>query len=349
MELSKFAAEYAGSESGVELTEFSAVGRRLVEHGMHFQSAAALIATMFWRAWLASDIAPAFLAVHSSEPGAIARSRTIIVPRPDLARFDLVILDPAIKPGTPPRAMGAILASGAMSDILMRGAVRAAVDVPLADVGVDAVVLAVEAMTNPKQPWWFVIAPEPQQERLSVPSNPHTVNDGAGQVSTAGVLVEDATLAGRFGVTAALHGVDGATAVTVAGHAATIIRTDTVTDSAFIEVALGHVPTTTVRGALSGMAPRGNQNAVFAGHQSGTKNTVISGWDAQVPNPSARRQACVYTRRDAQNGDSGSALVTDDDWIAGFAFERSKLGEVPAQCAWIWADSVLNRLQVKLV
>ncbi|HEX3348294.1 MAG TPA: hypothetical protein VHS58_09380 [Acetobacteraceae bacterium] len=348
MELAEFAAEYAGSEPGIILTEFSGAGRRLAAGiGASPESASALIATMFWRAWLASDIAPAFLGPHSPQPGAVARSRTIIVPRPRLSRFDLVILDPAIAPGRSPQSMSAVL-PGEMRDILMSGAARATVETPIAAIGSDAVALAIDAVANPQQPWRFVIAPEPQQERLSVPSVARSVDDGAGQVSTAGVCVEDATKPGRLGVTAALHGVDNATALTVDGQPGTIIRTDSITDSAFIEVALGHVPTMTVNGALSGMAPRGNQNADFRGSTSGHTSTVISGWDAQVPNPSARRQACVYTRRDAQGGDSGSALVTDDNWIAGFAFERSKIGEVPAQCAWIWAESVLNRLQVKL-
>ena len=33
------------------------------------------------------------------------------------------------------------------------------------------------------------------------------------------------------------------------------------------------------------------------------------------------------------------ALVTDDDWIVGFAFERTVPGGVPVQCSWIWAES----------
>jgi hypothetical protein len=148
-----------------------------------------------------------------------------------------------------------------------------------------------------------------------------------------------------------LHGIgSNASTVKVAGQTGTVIRTHAVTDSAFIEVptrpSCSAVPT---NGIMTGLAPRGSQQAKFVGFTSNQRATTIVGWDPQVPTPSGYRQACIYTGRDAQPGDSGSALVTDDDWIVGFAFERSLPGQNPVQCSWIWAESVMNALQVKLI
>jgi hypothetical protein len=349
-DLADFAAKFSTHRTGAQLSEFSRFARALPWFDDP-QRADAMIATMFWRAWLASDLAHALVSAVTPSgypPGSLRRSRTIIVPQPKLLRFDLLILDPVMKQWETPRTLSAIL-PGEMTDILLSAAARAARENPLPGLESVAVQLAVDAVANPQQPWEFVLGPEPQQERLSLSSSPLLVDDQAGHLSTAGVLVEDLAQAGRTGVTAALHGVDGATSVLVNGSVGSIVRTDSITDSAFIEVDVGSISSVPNKGIMSAFAPRGNQSAEFRGAKSGVTPTIISGWDAQVPNPSARRQACVYTRRDAQAGDSGSALLTDDGWIAGFAFERSKPNETPAQCSWIWADSVLNRLNVKLI
>src|SRR5262249_23257599 len=163
--------------------------------------------TLFWRAWLASDIAPALIGLYTA-PGAIERSRTIIVAQPKLWRFDLLVLDPALPPGAKPRTMSALLAGRVVRHGLLRRAGPRPVGVGGGGGEGEGVAFAVEAVANPDQPWSFVVAREPQQERLSTPSPALAVDDGAGQISTAGVLVEDLTNPARKGVTAALHGVE---------------------------------------------------------------------------------------------------------------------------------------------
>jgi hypothetical protein len=270
----------------------------------------------------------------------------IIVPRLELRRFDLVVLDPGLPPETTPNRLD--LAQSMDPSALQFGAARAALGGALPYLWGDAPKAAIETSNHP---FSVVIAPLPRMERLYVSSHPLDVVDTAtGQRSTAGVVVEDLTKAGRVGVTAALHGIAGAAAtVTVDGKTATVIRTHAVTDSAFIETAPPTYSAVAAKGVMSGLAPRGNQTADFVGTTSKKRSTTIVGWDPQVPTPSAHRQACIYTGRDAQPGDSGCALVTDDDWIVGFAFERTVPGHSPVQCSWIWAESVMNGLQVKLI
>lgn len=307
----------------------------------------ALLATNFWRSWMASDAAAPTVSDLGAQPGSIGRSRTIIVSVDGSRRFDLLVLDPTLPKDFPPKSVG--IGQDRVGGSLMTGAINAFREGPLSYIGAAAPELAAEVG---RREFSILLAREPEFERLTAPLSPLTIDNlsGASQaISTAGVVVEDLTQPGRFGVTAALHGIDPATNVSVDGQTGIVVRTDPVTDSAFVEHALApSVSKRHINGVMSKIAPRGQQRAEFVGVTSQKRQTVIVGWDSQVPNPSSRRQACVYTGRDAQPGDSGSALITDDDWVVGFAFERTKPGESPAQCSWVWADSVLNRLNVKL-
>jgi hypothetical protein len=350
VDLSKYASEYVRrGERGIDLIKSGPASARLLERIGNEGKVRSLLATNFWRAWLASDLAVSVLKALDAPPGVLSRGRTIIVSQDEGMSFDLVVLDPELPKHFGPKSLSANV-RGAMVETLLRGAVRSLIENPIPAIGNEAPQLAVEVSRNGEQPFHVVLGPEPAVERLSVPATPLSVDNGLGATrSTAGVLVEDKSQAGRIGVTAALHGVEPASSVTIAGQTGTVIRTDSITDGAFVELASR--PTANVKstnGVMTGMAPRGNQKAEFTGLASATASTVITSWDADVPNPSARRQACLYTPRDAQPGDSGSALITDDDWIVGFAFERTKPGANPEHCSWIWAESVLNRLNVKL-
>jgi hypothetical protein len=142
--------------------------------------------------------------------------------------------------------------------------------------GTEGPQLAAEVSRNGEQPFAVVLAREPFVERLSVPTAPLSVT--AASVSTAGILVEDLMQPGRFGVTAALHAIDPLKMVTVGTQNGTVIRTDTVTDSAFVELSPPpSVVTKTVSGVMSGLAPRGSQKAEFVGSTSQTCSTIITG------------------------------------------------------------------------
>jgi hypothetical protein len=350
LDLPQFVNAHADHRKAKDLGSIGPLSLRVSSVIKNEGTTAAMLATNFWRAWLASDGAEKLLRTHGASSVGLDNRRTIIVPRPQLSRFDLVVLDPGLAPDFKPVAID--LSSATSLDKLEFGAHLSVTQDGLRHIWNDAPSLIPEAFNDGKQPYSIVLASSPRFQRLMVPDQPLDVDSAtAGQHSTAGAVVEDLTKAGRIGVTAALHGIGSAvTSVTVAGQSGTVVRTSSVTDSAFIELLTKPSCTAlSTKGVMSGLAPRGSQTATFIGLTSRKRSTTIVGWDPQVPTPSGYRQACIYTGRDAQAGDSGSALVSDDDWIVGFAFERSLPGQNPVQCSWIWAESVFNALQVKLI
>jgi hypothetical protein len=347
--LDQFVERFAGSQTGSWLPDLGPVSKRLTATIGNEGVTASMLATNFWRAWLSSEQTEALLRKQGASPVDMTELKTIIVPRPRLNRFDLVVFDPGLGADFVPTPIN-VNGSLRLSELRF-GAQLAATSNPLRYLWEEAPQAVAESFGDGKQPYVAVLAPLPRMERLYVPSTPLNVLDASiGQHSTAGVVVEDLTKQGRLGVTAALHGISvSSTGITVDGNSGTVIRTHPITDSAFIEVPKPSCAAVTAKGVMSGFAPRGSQNAAFVGTKSSKRTTTILGWDPQVPTPSPQRQACVYTGRDAQPGDSGCALVTDDDWIVGFAFERTLPGQSPVQCSWVWAESVMNGLQVKLV
>jgi hypothetical protein len=272
----------------------------------------------------------------------------MIHPRRHLERFDLFVFDPGLGADFVPKIID--VSESISESELQFAANLVSVTAPLRYIWEQAPQAARESLRDGKQPFSVLLAASPGYEKLFVPSSPLDVYSvSIGQHSTAGVVVEDLTKQGRIGVTAARHGIGSKPSkVTVNGQTGTVVRVHEITDSAFIEVPRPTRAAKSTHGIMRGFAPRGNQNADFVGVTT-AKTTRIMTWDPQVPDPSPVRQACVYTGRDAQPGDSGCALVTDDDWIVGFAFERTIPGANPIYCSWIWAESVMNGLQVKLV
>jgi hypothetical protein len=347
--LDKFVGRFADARTASWLPDLGPVSKRLMVAVGNEGVTASMLATNFWRAWLSSARTEELLRKWGASSAAMAKLNTIIVPRPSLNRFDLVIFDPGLAPDFTPTAID-VSGSLRLSE-LQFAAQLSATSNPLRYLWEEAPQAVAESFVDGKQPFVAILAPSPQTERLYVPSTPIDVLDTSiSQHSTAGVVVEDLTKQGRFGVTAALHGINpSSTSVTVDGKSGIVMRTHPITDSAFIEVTKPSCAAVTAKGVMSGLAPRGSQNAAFVGVTSKKRTTTILGWDPQVPTPSPQRQACVYTGRDAQPGDSGCALVTDDDWIVGFGFERTLPGQSPVQCSWVWAESVMKGLQVKLV
>lgn len=349
MDLQQFMANYGSRSAGADLTNVgpasSSVFARLNNEGRTRST----IATFFWRSFLSSRLYPYMLRKLGASPKALAEARVVLVPRDQDYRYDLLVFDPGWSSARKPEAI-AVGPNLLMPTDLDPGAHKAARQgVPLA-IGVDYLDVVREVVRSAPDPFTLVLAPQPSSELLSCPSPAVHVDDLAGQDSTAGVIVECQQSAGTYGVTAALHGIAGPSAVVhVDGQQGTVQRIDAVTDAAFISLPTKpNHPVTTCQGIMSGVLPRGQEGASFEGQTSGQRSTVICGWDPQLPNPSRHRQGLIYTRRDSQPGDSGAALVTSDGWIVGFAFERSLPNEVPAQCSWIWAASAMAALNVKL-
>lgn len=307
-----------------------------------------LIAGAFWRAFLASNAYLRSLVTLHASPLAYTAGRHLIAPQQGNGRFDLLVLDPGLRDTVQPRALTIDQRLFPPGDVYRGAQVAELAGVP-PDLGNFTDVVAEAALLG--SPFNIVLAPHPPTEALSVPQPALTVDDLAGSKSTAGALVRCNKRPGLTGVTAAYHGLArGTGAVTVDGLTGNVVRSDRLTDSTFLEVP-GLVPTVKAPagGVMKGMLPRGLQRAEFRGVTSGHSPTTITGFNPELPNPSANRQALLYTARDAQPGDSGAALVTDDGYLVGFAFERTLPGAQPEHCSWVWAQSVLDALDVSLI
>jgi hypothetical protein len=190
---------------------------------------------------------------------------------------------------------------------------------------------------NRSQPFSVLIAPPFEEQLTHVPSPPASVV--AGGTSTAGVLVQDA--AGRVGVTAALHAVPNGSSVTVDGSPGTVISTDNITDSCFIEVGGIAKSGKISRGPLK-LAPRQHETVTFEGFSTSPGQARIIAWNYELPYVDHNLQQTVRTDLVTAKGDSGAALVDSSDFIVGFAYSRSHPNIPQTYSSWIWADAVFQ-------
>jgi hypothetical protein len=157
--------------------------------------------------------------------------------------------------------------------------------------------------------------------------------------STAGAAVVDGH--GRMGVTVADHAVRGHEKVMVNGTLGSVISSDLISDSSFVEVdAVVGEPARGQKGPLSGLSPRQMEVAEFDGIRSGKTTTRIVGWDPTILTMESYIQTKIVTEPVTMPGDSGAALVDGEDHILGFAFYTTGLNAQPAHSGWIWAESV---------
>lgn len=189
-----------------------------------------------------------------------------------------------------------------------------------------------------------ILTSRPRMERLSVPSRMVPVRNSK-ERSTAGILCTDRS--GQLGITACFHGTGPEkTDVTVDGLPAQVTLANEVQDLVFIPLPEGleltkMSPLHRVRTKPPGVSP-----ASFNGLTSGLRFTHINSTDAGLERRRASLQLKVQTPADTDRGDSGAALVDEENFIVGFAFEKSAYGEFPQITDWIWAANALNALDL---
>jgi hypothetical protein len=348
MDLRKFVDFYGTRNIGQDLIALGPATYQVYKNIGDQELARSLIATVFWRAFTSTEAFDRAIRFLNATPFLRAESRIVIVPRFDHQHSDLLVLNPRLPPDWQPKSIdldSQVFPSSEVSigaKIVQRGGINS-----LIDSFVDAVVL--EAAAVAQHTFSMMIARLPRTERLHVPIKAMRVKDDkVSNTSTAGVIAESTVNPRKVGVTAAFHGLQTKT-VYVNGLVGSVARADLITDSAFIELKImPKVGQLNTNGVMNSMTPRARQNASFIGATSGSCSSTITGWDQEIPTPSSQRQALIYTTRDAQQGDSGAALITDDKWIVGFAFERTLPGQIPEYCSWMWANSVMNALEIRL-
>ena len=295
-----------------------------------------VIATLFWRAVIATPGFARSLAALGASAGAIDRPDMLVVSHAGGTRHDLVVLDPDFAQPEPsstvvdvsPEELAGVWET--LTDGL-RGAVGRWPTRKLMEVVAEAAHF---------ERFGLVVAPKPQLVLTRCPSPAWPVGEGEGvATSSAGAVVVDAS--GRKGVTVADHAVRGHEKVIVNGCIGTVVSSDAISDSSFVEV---DVVSTGVfrgeKGPLSGVSPRQMEVVEFDGVRSGRTTTRVVGWDPSILTMDSYIQNKIVTEPVTVQGDSGAALVDAEGHVLGFAFYTTGLNAHPAHSGWIWADSV---------
>jgi len=341
-DLASFVESMTDTNSGLPLERAGPMSERLANILGSDEKARALIATAFWECFLYS---PAIfrtaqkLCVGISD---LVTSEKIVVHRPARDRFDLLCFAPSYE-----YPKGTSVRVDPTEEEVLQGwnSLYAGQRLDNWNLAARGPMLAVEVI-HQGSPFCIVAIPPPQTEPTKPPNPCCEVLVGSAS-STAGIVAKDKS--GRQGVTAAYHAVGSAATATVDGKTGNKVSEHIISDSCFLEMT--SPPATGTRGSKGPMKtilPRGNQAADFDGYKSKLKDATITGWSPELPNTTLRSQSKVYTTKVTDPGDSGSALITkDDDYIVGFAFERSAYGSPTDFSSWIWADLVFRALDLE--
>jgi len=192
----------------------------------------------------------------------------------------------------------------------------------------------------------IILTRRPRMIPLCTPA-PHISLKSDGKISTAGLLCRDAD--GALGVTACYHGTGPVgTHVMVDLRECEVTRADKVQDIVFIPLGEGfNIPDLVgLRGVESNSEPSRSARVRFDGATNQNKATRILSTDFGLLRARPTVQLKVQTDPDTDQGDSGSALLDDNDRVLGFAFERTAYDDYPQFTDWIWAANALRALQL---
>lgn len=216
----------------------------------------------------------------------------------------------------------------------------------------DLADLALESRSNLSDMLWItqpevVLTRLPEMVPLCAP-NPYLRVDCNGQESSVGVFCRDKF--GTFGVTTCLHGTGPTGTEVRVGDVDTVVKAhDPVQDMVFLPLpeSFPRPPVYGNRGVRRWPAPSESESAKFYG--AGSKRLVdtrIQGHDAGLQRTGRLLQLKVQTPPDTNSGDSGAALIDDDDRVVAFAFWRTAIGEFPEFTDWIWASNAISSLNL---
>lgn len=285
-----------------------------------------------------------FLPKHRQLPFALSKDAKVLVVfhGEKSRRRSILVLDPSLDPDTPER----VVPSPWIADVLLNTWGAAAnLAVPT--------FLPMQSTEDTMQALWIarprvVIAPAPKLEYTCVKQPPGEIVSGL-QPSTAGAYARDAN--GSAGVTVCYHGTGPAgTALTIDGVPRTVTAASQTLDTSFVAIPDADLPPAAAlvarRGLLTSRAP-GNMEAHRFWSAGETKHAYSTASDFGVPNATPQRQLCVYTDAVTNYGDSGGALVNEDDQLVGFSFQRTPFGSRIEFSTWIWAASAFSELGLK--
>jgi hypothetical protein len=123
-------------------------------------------------------------------------------------------------------------------------------------------------------------------------------------------------------------------------------QADSLSDSAFVEVALPPPAGVAAATPLTNLVPRQHEPVTFEGSSSGLARGQVTGWSPQLPFVSQNAQLVVTTGPISKPGDSGAALRDGQGVLLGFCHETSAFGAANPYSSWIWAESVFKAHQL---
>jgi hypothetical protein len=199
------------------------------------------------------------------------------------------------------------------------------------------------------QRFYVLIVPWMEEELTTVPCPACMVDTSGVCPSTAGAIVQDSV--GRVGVTAAAHAVPVGSSVEVNSYPAYVVAR---ADDAKYDCCFIHVPGVSWVGLCSPsygplkLAPRMNEPASFDRVGHGKVVTSVRAFNYELPYIDPHLQQTVRTDYVTSRGDSGAALLDNNNYILGFAHSRSAANASVSYSSWIWADAVFQRLGVTI-
>jgi hypothetical protein len=171
--------------------------------------------------------------------------------------------------------------------------------------------------------------------------------EGEAQVSTAGIFCRDSS--GNLGVTGCFHGTGPVgTDVMVDLRQCQVTRANQVQDIVFIPLGEGlNIPDLEgVGGVRIDREPARAEHVHFDGVVNQNQRTRVFGCDNGLLRARPTVQLKVQTDPDTDCGDSGCALLDENDQVIGFAFERTDYDDYPQFTDWIWAANALSALEL---
>jgi hypothetical protein len=208
--------------------------------------------------------------------------------------------------------------------------------------GRDMSIVEVFLISQPE----IVLTRRPRMIPLCV-SLPHIRMEAGANISTAGVFCRDS--AGDIGITGCFHGTGPeGTKVMVDLRTCQVTRANQVQDIVFIPLDDGfNVPQMAgLAGIRTHREPARADRVHFDGAVNSNQHTRILGCDNGLLRARPTVQLKVQTDPDTDCGDSGCALLDENDQVIGFAFERTDYDDYPQFTDWIWASNALRALEL---
>jgi hypothetical protein len=341
--LSALMDELLGSDICGPLAGAGPASARVAEAAASPEAGQSFLAGVFWWLFTRSEA----YADAKKRLRASRRARPIVVSHADGTRFDLLLLDPRRR-----KRLAGVPLRGAQTSrrFTFPDSHRQRLDDVARrchlDHALDGQVLADSARELAASPDFGVaIVNAPPEVPTCAPSPAVALQSADSEaVATLGSFLAGEEAGGDTCLaTTANHALGRrARTLTIDGAALDVVRRHNRSDSCLVRVPLSILDgrqRSGIKGVLRS-TPSLYGYGTFDGAASGLTRTRITAFDIAIVDPQPDEMCRVYTDADTARGDSGAALIDENDFIVGFAWRRSRY-DAPVQfSSWVWAEQV---------